>query len=171
MKNLPSTNHLPELKIGLQTNGLLMTPEMWDSLGDAAKMIDLASISVDAATESTYRLNRGGDWSKLLANLKWIAESEIQCNLNFVIQENNMEEMEAFVELARKYKVSIVYFSTLENWGSYTEEEFARRAVQRPSHLKHQRCLEILRRPLFQSSTEPKIFIAGDLGRMAKATS
>ncbi len=65
----------PSLRIDLRTNGVLLTPENWERIESVHYAVDAILISIDAATESTYRLlRRGGDFNRLLKNLEFVRE-------------------------------------------------------------------------------------------------
>lgn len=51
----------PRLEINLITNGLLLTPAMWNKIEKIHDNIHWILISIDAATAETYKLNRGGN--------------------------------------------------------------------------------------------------------------
>lgn len=55
--------------VHILSNGLLFSDEIFQSLRKRYRSISI-SISVDAACEDTYRIERGGDWKKLNYNLK-----------------------------------------------------------------------------------------------------
>ena len=107
LKNFDSKNY-SEVRIKLQTNGLLLTPEMWKGISKSHDAIDWISISIDAATKETYKINRGGNFDRLLKNLEFVSnlrkENIIEAfNINFVVQANNFREMRQFIELGKRY--------------------------------------------------------------------
>lgn len=144
----------PELKIKIQTNGLLLTPEKWDSIAQSHVAIDWISVSIDAATEETYKINRGGDFDRLLENLEFVSELRRSDKIklffiNFIVQANNYKEMRQFVELGLRYGCDMVDFQLLENWGTYSPDEFKKVAIQDKVHPEHKEFLEVLNDPIF----------------------
>jgi MoaA/NifB/PqqE/SkfB family radical SAM enzyme len=145
----------PKLRIDLMTNGLLFTPSMWNSMTRAHGCIRSVSISIDAATEETYRINRsGGDFQKLLKNLEFIgglrtAEKIEWFEISFVAQKNNYREMKQFVELGKLFHCDSVLFQKIINWGcgTYTNEEFEAVAIHQASHPDYQSFIETLSDP------------------------
>jgi wyosine [tRNA(Phe)-imidazoG37] synthetase (radical SAM superfamily) len=138
----------------VQTNGLLFTRERWARIARSHAAIDWISVSVDAAREDTYRKNRGGDFRKLLDCLEFVGELRRAGTIelffiNFVVQENNFREMKEFMELGKKHGCDLVEFQCIENWGTFTPEQFAAVAVHHPSHPNHQEFLDYLNTPLF----------------------
>ena len=144
----------PGLRIQISTNGILLTRDMWESIcHDAIESVD---VSVDAATPDTYALNRGGDFDKLLENLHFLGELRREhrlghFELHFVVQRNNYREMEAFYELGRRVNCDKVCFKQIVNWGTFTPDEYTRRAVQFPAHPDHTAFLEVLRAPVWKA--------------------
>jgi sulfatase maturation enzyme AslB (radical SAM superfamily) len=155
LQNLDFSKY-PKLQIELFTNGLLLTPMMWDSLHKINPAIYKIRISIDAANEHTYRLNRrGGNFKILLENLEFIKKlrnsGDIeQFYIQFVVQKNNYKEMKKFVELGKKFSCDHVVFSKIRNWGTYTKKEYSEIAVHEKSHPEHRDLLEILKNPIFK---------------------
>lgn len=140
----------PSVRIGLGTNGLLFTERTWESI--CHHVIDVACISIDAATPETYAVNRGGDFELLRSNLRFIgglreAGKLKLFGLNFVVQANNFAEMPAFTALGHSVHADFVFFQQLVNWGTFSREEFSRRAVHLPGHPCHSEFLRVLRDP------------------------
>ena len=129
---------------------------MWDSLHKINPAMYKISISIDAANENTYRLNRrGGNFKILLENLEFIkklrnSEDIKQFYLLFVVQKNNYKEMTIFVELGKKFNCDNAAFSKIRNWGTYTKKEYSEIAVHEKSHPEHRDLLEILKNPIFK---------------------
>ncbi len=139
----------PRLRIKLQTNGLLLTPAMWESISRSHRAIDWVSVSVDAATPETYRLNRGGDFDLLVRNLEFIASLHAErqlrhFHLNFLVQANNYREIPAFARLGIRLGCDLIEFQRFENWGTYSDADFRRYAVHEPDHPDHAGLREML---------------------------
>ena len=142
---------MPELRMSIGTNGLLFDQDTWDQVRTTA--IDTAVVSVDGASQQTYALNRGGDFEVLLHNLHFIGKlrlsGELEAfTLSFVVQENNYAEMPAFVSLGQAVHADTVCFQQLTNWGTFSLNEFRKRAVHRKSHPQHHQFREVLRHPM-----------------------
>jgi len=145
----------PQLRIKIQTNGLLLTPTMWKSIVRSHAAIDWISVSVDAATTETYAKNRGGDFQQLLRNLEFIANLRALGDINrffinFLVQANNFREIPDFARLGRHLGCDLIEFQRLENWGTYTSLEYAERAVHEPIHADYNHFLQILRDPVLE---------------------
>jgi hypothetical protein len=57
--------------------------------------------------------------------------------LAFTVQADNYREMGAFVDLGHRFGADEVTFMRLTNWGTFSNEAYARRAVFMPSHPDH----------------------------------
>lgn len=148
----------PSVKIKIQTNGLLFTTERWNGIAKSHSAIDWISVSIDAATEETYKKNRQGSFIKLLKNVEFISELRKSGKIklfyiNFVVQVNNYKEMKLFVELGLKYGCDIIEFQCIENWGTYSSDEFKKVAIQEKSHPEHKEFLKEMDDPIFLNPT------------------
>jgi Iron-sulfur cluster-binding domain len=147
-----SRSAMPKLeRIHLHTNGLLWTKRIWDSIPESTRtLIRAATVSIDAATPQTYALNRrGGDFETLLERLAFIGELRAQGPLEYLeihmtVQANNYMEMPGFVELGRRHHCDRVSFHRMLDWGTFSPQEFASRAVQLAEHPGHDAFLAML---------------------------
>lgn len=146
----------PGLKVFLITNGLLVTPHRWSEFPDLPEMLNLFSVSIDAARPETYeQLRRPGKWATLTKNLQFIAglrRANVIPSLcvNFVVQQANFREMLEFIDLADSLSSDLIWFQRVVNYGAYDEATFAKIDVAAPSHPEHGELLQILRNPLFE---------------------
>lgn len=172
LRGLDPSNH-PQLRIKFLTNGLLLTEKMWSSFANAHPLVDEIAISVDAATAGTFRLNRGGDFDRLVANLEFVsslrkAKAIEMFRLNFVVQKNNFREMPDFVALGRRLGCDRVIFQKLVNSSGAHMTDYADRAIHLPEHPEHEAFLETLRSPeLKQKIVE--LYSIGGVAKMANA--
>lgn len=143
--------------IYMQTNGMLFTSNNWNAIDkDVRAKIYMVEISIDAATEETYNLNRpGGNFKKLLENLKFISElrkqKQIQrVDISMVVQKNNYQEMKSFVELGLSYNFDSIYFSKIINWDTFSDEDIKYRRVFDRNHPEYKEFLNELNDDIFQ---------------------
>ena len=152
----------PGLYLHLITNGLLISAQRWAEFPQLPEMIDVLSVSIDAARPDTYeRLRRPGKWPALMNNLELMAEMRQSQRLrrfqiNFVVQEDNYREILDFVALGKRLGVDRIWFQRLTNYGAFDEQTFTRADVTSVRHPEHAALLEILRDPLL---TQPGIDI------------
>jgi len=161
----------PRLKIDLHTNGQLFDERAWVDLGMAGLVAD-TQISIDAASSETYRIvRRGGDFDRLVRNLKFIRklrqDGEItSLSMSFVVQALNFREMPDFVSLAREHGADCVSFAAMRNWGTFSEQEFERESVCNPRHPEHAEFLGILQNPIFRM---PYVLFGGAMSEFLPA--
>jgi len=156
---------MPKLeRIHLHTNALLWRERIWDSIPQETRaLIKAATISIDAATPETYAVNRrGGDFHTLLQRLDFIAGLRAGGPLEYLeihmtVQANNYKEMPQFVELGRRYHCDRVTFHQLLDWGTFSPQEFASRAVQNPEHPEHVAFLSMLSHPALE---DPIVYLS-----------
>jgi hypothetical protein len=148
---------MPRLeRIHLHTNGLLWTPERWEAIpANVRELITSADISIDAATEDTYAINRrGGRFEVLLRNLSFVRALRTggplrHLSVGMTVQANNFAQMRDFVRLGQRFAADTVYFGHLVDWGTYPPGGFAERAVHLPVHPRHHELLATLEDPVF----------------------
>jgi len=118
------------LKLNIRTNGNLFTPERWEKLSNLKGMVDIVSVSIDAAEKETYEnIRRGGHWETLCKNMEYISflkkKGDIKrIQMNFVVQKSNFKQMKDFVSLGKNFNADIVKFTRLRNWGTFSDKEF-----------------------------------------------
>ena len=148
----------PNLKIALITNGLLLTPEMWESIANCHSAIESIHVSFNAATPETFRINqRGGELDKLLENLgplSWArhAGEFPLLSLGFYVLDNNFREMKDIIAIGKKYKVDRVLFGHImppPYMVGNDDSGYRAMAVHLPEHPLHGEFLEYLCDPIF----------------------
>lgn len=144
----------PDLKISFITNGLRLTPEMWDSIAPAHPAIRAIHCSVNGTSPESFRYNqRGGEIEKLVPNLRFMGQLRRegkfeQLSLGFYILANNFREMPSAVALAKEIGADSVYFGHILKAASHTEAEFRAIGVHLPDHPEHAEFLEVLKDPI-----------------------
>ena len=146
---------LPNIKITMRTNGLLLTPTNWTKIKSAHYAIDMLSISVDAATKETYQaVRRGGNFDRLLKNLYYIKglkrTHQLKLKFNFVVQRGNYREMPQFVQFARRFDADRVAFTKIINLGTYDPDEYNNIGIHLPDHPEYPHFQDILNHPDLQ---------------------
>jgi glycosyltransferase involved in cell wall biosynthesis/MoaA/NifB/PqqE/SkfB family radical SAM enzyme len=155
----------PNLTLVLITNGQLCNRKAFEDLHLWGRLSSL-DVSVDAATEETYRvLRRGGDFKRLLANLEFLDSIRIHEGekfallLRFVVSALNFRELPAFIDLARRFHAH-VDFNFLRNHGTFPSVEFKQLNIANPSHPHYAEFLSVLEA---EQLADPRI-IWGNLG-------
>ena len=153
LRSLPTLKYKTGMTLFLHTNGLLFDSQHWDLLGDTRVLVRGVGISVDAATEPTYKTNRGASWSKLWNNIKFINSlqergEKITLGMFFTVQANNFKEIIPFVQMAFNHNTSWISLTALRNWGTYSDEEYRTRAVHLPTHPQYAEFKEMVSNPI-----------------------
>lgn len=148
----------PNINLNLHTNAQLLTRERWAKLSHLIGSIKCLEVSIDAASKEIYEINRyPGKWGVLLENMDYISllrrENKFTyLKIDFIVQKNNWREMKDFVKLGRGWGVDCIYFSTLNNWGTFDEEEYTDRAVHDENHEEFLGLKELLSDDCFNGS-------------------
>lgn len=153
----------PNLKLHIQTNGLLM-PARWHRLGAMSNSVDKITITVDAAQADTYeRLRRGGRWVDIIKALEWASDhcvdNNIDLHLRMVVQQENWSQMLEFYNMAMLYKATMVEYSRISNWGTFTNDQFLNVDVFGSNHVEYHQAQDLLQ----QIKGLPKVFVSGGL--------
>ena len=115
-------------RVNIMTNGTLFTPKMWEQLEGKYEYINM-TISIDAATEDTYKKIRGGNFKQLMNNMEFLSKLRKQnavnnVTVNMIVQGGNYREMKDFVLWAKRLGFDWAYLSPIWNWGTYSDSEF-----------------------------------------------
>ncbi|HJN34171.1 MAG TPA: hypothetical protein QF700_08650 [Prochlorococcus sp.] len=142
-------NEYKDLRINLQTNGLLLNFSGWQTISSISSNIEDVRISIDAATKETYEVVRfPGVWDDLMNSLNVTVAKRDEFNfrlvINFCIQDLNFREIQRFAELGDSLKVDRINFQHLVNWGTYSPDDYKRRNVVDPLHPNHREFKDLL---------------------------
>jgi wyosine [tRNA(Phe)-imidazoG37] synthetase (radical SAM superfamily) len=149
-----SRENYPGLSLALCTNGLLLTPSLWNQFSNLHNMLNTISVSIDAATQRTYEdVRRPGKWVTLRRNLDFIAKLRKEnafesFTISFVVQHANFREIPQFVELGLELDVDFIQFQKMWNFGHIPQDRFLQMDVASPGHPQFAELLEVLSNPL-----------------------
>ena len=129
--------------IFIHSNASLWDKKMWDTMPNIHNYVKACEISIDAGTKETYenitRLN--GKWEVLIDNLKFISTLKgiHTIRVSFVVQKANYKEMNIFVDLIQSIfgNRAEIFFGKINNWATYTEEEFKDVKIWDAEHPEH----------------------------------
>ena len=146
LQNFPIMKSPPS--IFLHTNGQLFDAKHWELMASSRDLVTDVGISVDAATEATYIENRRAPWHKLWNNIDFInrlqSQSPFTLGMFFTVQANNYKQIIPFIRLAFNYGAAWISFTALRNWDTYSNEDYAARAVHVPDHPEHEQFKEVM---------------------------
>lgn len=138
-----------DVEIEIVTNGILLQ-DHWHKLEKIHNNIVRTKISLDAGSESVYKITRrGGSWEKVLNNIEFLInwkkthrpDMQIQCN--FVVQTTNYKDMPAYVAICDVLGVDEINFQKIVDWGTF--DNFQNHAIWSEKHPEHKFFLNILR--------------------------
>jgi len=149
----------PRARLHLFTNGQLLDEACWRELD--LQRISILDVSIDAATEATYELNRrGGSWSRLWANIEMIRskkrEKPFQLRSNYVVQKNNFRELAPFVKMAFARDFDSVGANFIDDWKSLDRDDYLSRAAHLQSHPEHAELRAAMRDPALR---DPRVLL------------
>jgi len=108
--------------LDLFTNGLPMSERTARHIVES-QAVNMVNFSIDAATDETYTRIRGGNFARLNKNMRMLVDLKNELNssmpmisLSFVAMEDNIEELPAFVEMAKSYGAKRVFVEDLLGW-------------------------------------------------------
>jgi MoaA/NifB/PqqE/SkfB family radical SAM enzyme len=147
-----SRREFPQLRVQLQTNGLLFDRRAWEDL-ELDGLVESVWVSIDAARPETYAVvRRGGSFGKLMQNFGLLRTLRRQgrvrrLRLDFVVQARNFREVPEAVDIARAFGFDSIHFQMIRNWGTFTVAEFDGHFIGSPDHPDYSKFLEVLRHP------------------------
>lgn len=146
----------PNLTVGFNTNGLLLTPYLWDKMGKTRGNFRYINWSVEGATKEGYEKCRvGGSYEKFIENVDFM--NSIKKDFPFLFIQF------AYVCHADSYKEMALFIKwTRERWGwpmhfaryipnSLSQEK--RLNIFDPTHPLHQDFLEEMKNPIFTTTS------------------
>ena len=135
----------------MATNGSYLLKKK-DLLIDMLPYLSVLRISFDAATAETYsKVRVGGQWETLLENVQWLCQyikqhgHQVQLIADFVVQQQNYQEIPKFVELANSLGIRQIMFQKMWNWGTWNQEEFDRQNIYNSNHPQYADLVEQFR--------------------------
>jgi MoaA/NifB/PqqE/SkfB family radical SAM enzyme len=140
------TENFPNLKIWIQTNGLLCK-KFWHKIIGIESKIQNITVTIDAAQPDTYhRLRRGGKWDDILDNLSWLQQKKNEIGMTLhtrmVVQHQNYRQMKSFYDMSMKYNADQVDYCRLTNRFTYPPGEFAMHDVFDSAHPEYQLAMQ-----------------------------
>lgn len=150
------TSVYPNIRFSIITNGILANEENFKNLGLMDK-VQSVEISVHSVYRETYeKIVRGGNFDKLMENLKFISQMkkseklDFFC-LNFVVSLYNYREMIDFQKLANELGASTSFWE-YRVWGTcQMDEKYDEVAIFEPSHPNYKEYLEVINHEIFKS--------------------
>jgi len=149
----------PNLRINLQTNGVMFTPRNWQRINKIHSNLRRCAISFDAGNKDTYEnvTRLGGDWDLLIKNCKFLDEKakeyiEFDMQYDFVVQKDNYKEMKEYIENIDSMfpNANGINFSLVTDWGTWPKDVYEDKCIWKESHPEHENFLKVLLDPIFR---------------------
>ena len=161
--NPPDNHH-----IRLYTNGLLLEKQLSNNV--ISGYIKEYFISVDAGSAEVYeRVRLGGRWTTLVNNLDFLHSLARRDRANvlllFVLQQDNYQDMENFVQLCVKYGFN-GWINRVENWGTWDQFN-DHDVIGNTAHPLHAATVKNLR-AVYQRYNSQQIRFESSLAQLAK---
>ncbi len=132
-------------RIHLVTNGTLLA-RRWPKFVNAREFRRVCTIATDAGTKETYEINRrGGKWHDLMQGISFAVSEFDHVSLTYIVQANNYKEAPRLVRIAEDFGCDAVQFCKLINRGTFTDQEYRKRAVHFKDHPEHEEFLAVFR--------------------------
>jgi MoaA/NifB/PqqE/SkfB family radical SAM enzyme len=131
-------NNIPScFKLVITTNGNLLLKNL-DIIKKLKPQIDLITVSLDAATPSTYKEVRGGDFEIVINGIKEVVAMGIQVSSHFVVQQKNYKEIIEYIKLSKEFGVSPFGLSPIRRWSHMTDTWWAENKLENNSSIDYQ---------------------------------
>jgi len=134
---------LPNVRFVIKTNGTLIRNNH-AVIAQLLPKLNSMNVSIDAATPTTYeqKVRLGARWSHLIEGLEFLSTLNIPVGGNFVIQEDNLDEVLPFVDLCEQYNLAPA-FLVLQDWGTW--HDFESHCVHLPTSVDYAKFVNIVK--------------------------
>lgn len=137
-----------------RTNGTLITEEYVNEIVKKYNYVEFW-ISIDAATPETFSKLRTGNWNALIKGLEIVSRYRKKglvnrVQLSFTVQRDNYFEMLEFIELAKKYEFDWIYFTRIQNFSGWNEEEYWSKSMINQDGTMKEELIEVFKNPIIE---------------------
>lgn len=152
-------NKLPECwKLTILTNGNLLLKKQ-NEIKSIAAQIDMITVSLDAGTEETYAITRGGDFNNVINGIKMIRDMNIQVHIQFVLQQANYRELLIYKNIAKSLDVSSYGVQKINRWEHMSEDLWNKTKLENNPNINY----NLLREHLDELNADPKCILDGGI--------
>ncbi|MCI9134008.1 MAG: radical SAM protein [Lachnospiraceae bacterium] len=143
----------PNLKITLETNGVLFDEKHWDRIKHLSPYYIRCVVTANSFQRATYKYLAGNhdDLEKLLRNLHFIKRLREEGAINnfsisMIIQDRNFRELPEFVERCiNEFHVDEVRLNPIYKWFQLTEDEYLEKDILNPNHPYYEEYMDVLK--------------------------
>jgi MoaA/NifB/PqqE/SkfB family radical SAM enzyme len=137
----------------IQTNGNLLTKNV-DLITKLHNQIQMIEVSLDAATDTTYKEVRGGNFNIVLDGIRLLKSLGITVWTQYVVQRKNLNEILDYVKLCKKLGVDKICLQSMTRHSSMPRNWWEKNNIDDD-------LIETLRPILEELKQDPQIEISG----------
>jgi MoaA/NifB/PqqE/SkfB family radical SAM enzyme len=154
---------LPNVRFVIKTNGTLIRNNH-AVIAQLLPKLSSMNVSIDAATPTTYeqKVRLGARWSHLIEGLEFLSTLNIPVGGNFVIQQDNLNEVLPFVDFCEQYNLGPA-FLVLQDWGTW--HDFESHCVHLPTSTNYAEFVSIVK----TLDADPRVDASGLLNWITRA--
>lgn len=152
-EDLPKCFHF-----NIQTNGNLITKNM-DIILKLQSQLEMVVVSLDAATEETYKIVRGGNFSIVLDGIVELKKLGIKVWTEYIVQTANYQEIPAYVKLCKELGVNKISLQLMSFMNHMTPDWWNANSVEASPTVDKQYLISILT----ELKNDPQVEICGGL--------
>ena len=93
------------------------------------QQIDVVIISFDAATDKTYKKDRGGKFQQVIEGVKFLTSLGVKVQTQFVVQQSNYLEIPDYIKLAKFLNVDQVGLYAMTRWSHMNHNWWKRNRI------------------------------------------
>jgi MoaA/NifB/PqqE/SkfB family radical SAM enzyme len=152
-------NDLPKcFYFNIQTNGNLITKNI-DIILKLQNQIEMVVVSLDAATEETYKIVRGGNFSIVLDGIVEMKKLGIKVWTEYIVQTANYHEIPNYVKLCKELGVDKISLQLMGFLGHMTPDWWRTNSVETNPTVDKKFLISLLT----ELKNDPQVEICGGL--------
>ena len=147
----------PEIKFGIQSNGILCNEKNCIDIFENIGRIVHASFSIHAATKESYeKIVINGNFAKVWKNVEWLSLQKKLgiikvMEIGFCVHSLNFHEMKMFLEKAISLDVNALFW-LYQPWGARMDQKYKDYSVWDKNHPQYEYLVKLLKDPIFNDS-------------------
>ena len=140
----------------IQTNGNLVTKNI-DVITKIKNQIQMVEVSLDAATDETYKLVRGGNFKQVKDGIKLLKELGITVWTQYVVYQKNYLEILDYIELCKQLGVDKICLQSVAKMRHMTNEWWAENTLETNKNIDYSFLFSVIE----QVKQDPQIEVSG----------
>jgi MoaA/NifB/PqqE/SkfB family radical SAM enzyme len=140
----------------IQTNGNLIIKNS-DLIAKLQPQIEMVEVSLDAATDETYKLLRGGNLPIVLKGIEMLKQLGITVWTQYIIQAGNHREIPAYIKLCKDLGVDRICLQSMNRYPHMTNSWWDENKIENNPNVNLTELLEVIA----EIKQDPMIEISG----------